>query len=132
MTGRNEAYYSDYSGSPSRLVAAAKHGFLYQGQYFAWQKQPRGTPALDLKPTNFVTYLQNHDQVANSGNERRGHQLASPEAPARRDPHYFLLSPGIPMLFQGQEFSASAPFLFFADHPGELGGLVRERDAANS
>ncbi len=125
VTGRNEAYYSDYYGRPSELVAAAKYGFLYQGQYYAWQKQRRGTPALDLAATKFVTYLQNHDQVANSGRGLRGHQLASP-GNWRAITAYFLLSPGIPLLFQGQEFSASTPFLYFADHPGELGGLVRK------
>jgi maltooligosyltrehalose trehalohydrolase len=125
VTGRNEAYYSPYSGRPAELVAAAKHGFLYQGQYYAWQKQPRGTPALDLAATNFVTYLQNHDQVANSGRGLRGHQLTSP-GNWRAITAYFLLSPGIPLLFQGQEFAASAPFLYFADHQGELRGLVRK------
>ena len=125
VTGRAEAYYSDYQGSPSELLAAAKYGFLYQGQYYTWQKQPRGTPSLDLQPTNFVTYLQNHDQVANSGKGLRGHQLASP-GNWRAITAYFLLCPGIPLLFQGQEFSASAPFLFFADHQGELGGQVKD------
>jgi maltooligosyltrehalose trehalohydrolase len=125
LTGRSEAYYSDYYGRPSEFVAAAKHGFLYQGQYYAWQKKPRGAPALDLAATNFVTYLQNHDQVANSGKGLRGHQLASP-GHWRAMTAGFLLSPSIPMLFQGQEFSASAPFLYFADHQGELGGLVKQ------
>src|SRR5665213_202649 len=125
VTGRSEAYYSDYHGSPRELVAAAKHGFLYQGQWYAWQKQPRGTPALDLTPTNLVTYLQNHDQVANSGAGLRGHQSASP-GNWRAITAYLLLSPAIPMLFQGQEFCASAPFLYFADHQDGLSGLVRK------
>ena len=60
LTGRSEAYYTDYLGSPQEFVAAAKHGFLYQGQYYAWQQQPRGSAALDLSPTKFVTFLQNH------------------------------------------------------------------------
>ena len=125
VTGRGEAYYSDYYGRPSEFVAAAKHGFLYQGQYYSWQKQPRGTPALDLAATNFVSYLQNHDQVANSGRGLRGHQLASP-GNWRAMTACFLLSPSIPMLFQGQEFSASAPFLYFADHQRELSSLVKQ------
>ncbi|HTZ37167.1 MAG TPA: malto-oligosyltrehalose trehalohydrolase [Stellaceae bacterium] len=124
LTGRNEAYYSDFRGRPGEFVAAAKHGYLYQGQWFAWQNKPRGTPARDLSPTAFVTYLQNHDQVANSGAGLRGHQLASPGA-WRAMTACLLLMPGLPMLFQGQEFAASAPFLYFADHRGELGRLVR-------
>ncbi|HVH82579.1 MAG TPA: DUF3459 domain-containing protein, partial [Stellaceae bacterium] len=125
VTGRNEAYYNDFFGRPAELVAAAKHGFLYQGQHFSWQSQARGTPALDLPPLKFVTYLQNHDQVANSERGLRGHQLASPGC-WRAITAYLLLSPSIPLLFQGQEFAASAPFLFFADHQGELGGLVKK------
>ena len=125
LTGKNEAYYSDFTGRSSELAATAKHGFLFQGQRSAWQNQPRGTPAFDLAPSRFVIYLQNHDQVANSGAGLRGHQLASPGA-WRAMTAYLLLSPGIPLLFQGQEFAASSPFLFFADHPGELGRLVHK------
>ena len=61
------AYYSDYRGDPQEFISAMKWGFLFQGQRYAWQKKPRGTPSLDLAPSNFVTFLQNHDQVANSG-----------------------------------------------------------------
>ncbi|MBV9152759.1 MAG: malto-oligosyltrehalose trehalohydrolase, partial [Alphaproteobacteria bacterium] len=66
LTGRREAYYSDYRGRPNEFVAAAKYGFLYQGQRYIWQKKPRGTPALDLPAEAFVVFLQNHDQIANS------------------------------------------------------------------
>ncbi len=125
VTGRREGHYSDFFGRAGELVAAAKRGFLYQGQYYAWQERPRGTPALDLPPTNFVTFLQNHDQVGNSAKGLRGHQLASPGG-WRAITAFWLLSPGVPLLFQGQEFSASTPFLYFADHQGELGGLVRK------
>ena len=66
-TGRQEAYYKDYLGAPQELISTAKYGFLYQGQWYAWQKQRRGTPALHLKPAAMVNFLQNHDQIANSG-----------------------------------------------------------------
>jgi maltooligosyltrehalose trehalohydrolase len=125
LTGRNEAYYSDFRGVAREFVAVAKHGFLFQGQRSAWQKQPRGTPAFDLPRSRFVAYLQNHDQIANSARGLRGHQLASPGGWRAMTAH-FLLSPAIPLLFQGQEFSASSPFVFFADHQGDLGRLVRE------
>jgi maltooligosyltrehalose trehalohydrolase len=125
LTGRHEAYYSDYRGRPREFVAAAKHGFLYQGQRYQWQRKARGTPALDLPAECFVVFLQNHDQIANSGTGERCHALTSPGR-FRAMTAYFLLMPGIPMLFQGQEFAASSPFFYFADHEIELAHDVRE------
>jgi maltooligosyltrehalose trehalohydrolase len=124
-TGRNAAYYGDYLGSPQELVSAARHGFLYQGQRYAWQKKRRGTPAFDLPAAAFVNYLQNHDQVANSVFGSRLHALTSPGR-YRALTAFLLLGPGTPLLFQGQEFAASAPFLFFADHAPKLAAQVRE------
>jgi maltooligosyltrehalose trehalohydrolase len=123
LTGRNEAYYTDFRGTPQELVSAAKRGFLFQGQWFSWQKNARGTPAQDLAPEQFVTFLENHDQVANSLHGARLNQLSSPGG-LRAMTGLLLLGPGTPMLFQGQEFAASAPFLFFADHHPELAQLV--------
>jgi maltooligosyltrehalose trehalohydrolase len=114
-TGRAEAYYSGYRGASQEFVSAVKHGFLYQGQWFRWQKQRRGRPAFDLQPRNFVNFLQNHDQVANSLRGLRLHQATSP-GKFRALTAMLLLAPSIPMLFQGQEFAATAPFLYFADH----------------
>jgi maltooligosyltrehalose trehalohydrolase len=118
-TGRSECYYIDYRGSAQEFVSAAKYGFLFQGQWFSWQQQRRGRPAFDLAPWNFVTFLQNHDQVANALRGLRLHQLAGP-AKCRALTAVLLLQPSTPMLFQGQEFAASAPFLYFADHAGDL------------
>jgi maltooligosyltrehalose trehalohydrolase len=125
MTGRNEAYYTDTKGSPQELISAAKWGYLFQGQRYAWQKKRRGTPGLDLSPAVFVNYMQNHDQVANSGNGLRCHALTSPGR-FRAMTALLLLAPGTPMLFQGQEFAASSPFLFFADHNPDLAKLVKK------
>ena len=125
MTGRNEAYYTDYRGSAGEFIAAAKYGFLYQGQRYQWQKKGRGTPALDLPAESFVVFLQNHDQVANSGTGQRCHALTSAGC-WRALTACMLLMPGIPMLFQGQEFAASTPFFYFADHHRELSQGVRE------
>jgi maltooligosyltrehalose trehalohydrolase len=119
LTGRREAYYTDYTGSAQELISCAKYGYLYQGQWYAWQKQRRGTPALDLPPHAFVSYIENHDQVANSASGRRLHQLSSPGR-YRAITALTLLGPGTPLVFQGQEFASSAPFLFFADHREEL------------
>jgi maltooligosyltrehalose trehalohydrolase len=119
LTGRREAYYTDYTGSVQELISCAKYGYLYQGQWYSWQKQSRGTPALDLPSHAFVSYIENHDQVANSAFGRRLHQLSSPGR-YRAITALTLLGPETPLLFQGQEFASSAPFLFFADHREEL------------
>jgi maltooligosyltrehalose trehalohydrolase len=125
LTGRAEAYYSDTRGEPQEFVSAAKYGYLFQGQYYHWQRHPRGTPALDLPPATFVHYLQNHDQVANSARGSRGHHLTSP-GKWRAMTALLLLGPATPMLFQGQEFGASAPFLYFADFDADLNEAVRK------
>ncbi len=123
MTGKNPAYYTDYYGTPQEFISAIKWGYLYQGQRYKWQKKRRGTPALDLPPAAFVTFLENHDQIANSARGERVHQLTS-TGRFKTLTALLLLAPGTPMLFQGQEFAATAPFLFFADHNPELAKLV--------
>jgi maltooligosyltrehalose trehalohydrolase len=123
LTGRDEAYYSDYHGSPQEFISAAKYGYLYQGQRYKWQKKRRGTPSLHVHPAHFVTFTQNHDQVANSLLGRRIHQIAAPGV-LRAVTALHLLGPGTPMLFMGQEFACSAPFLYFADHKPELAAQV--------
>src|SRR4051812_31720287 len=125
MTGRAEAYYSDTRGAPQEFISAAKYGYLFQGQHYHWQRKPRGTPSWGLQGENFVTFLENHDQVANSAYGMRTHQLTSPGR-WRAMTALLLLMPGTPMLFQGQEFAASAPFLYFADHDPELAAVVRK------
>src|ERR1043165_9100065 len=77
----------------------------------------------DEAPRRFVCYLQNHDQIANSADGKRIHQIASP-ADVRALTALLLLAPQTPMLFQGQEFAASAPFLYFADHKPEVARSV--------
>lgn len=118
LTGRSEAYYADYRGTPQELVSAAKRGFLYQGQYYPWQKKRRGTPTIALEADRFVTFLQNHDQVANSARGLRLHELTTPGR-YRAATALLLLMPQTPMLFQGQEFAASSRFVYFADNPPE-------------
>lgn len=125
LLGRAEAYYTDYRGSPQEFISAAKRGYLYQGQYYAWQKQRRGTAALRTSPEAFVNFLENHDQVANTGMGSRLHQMSGPGT-FRAITAYLLLGPGTPMLFQGQEFASSRPFLYFAEHPPELAATVAQ------
>jgi maltooligosyltrehalose trehalohydrolase len=125
LAGRNEAYYEDHEGEPQEFISAAKYGYLFQGQIYAHQGKRRGTPGLDLTPAAMVSFVQNHDQIANSGTGRRCHFLTS-RARMRAMTALLLLMPATPMLFQGQEFWASAPFFYFADHKTELAELVRK------
>jgi maltooligosyltrehalose trehalohydrolase len=123
-TGRREAYYSDYLGSPQEFISTARRGFLFQGQYYTWQKQLRGEPMAKAS-RHCVAYLQNHDQVANSLHGARLHQISSP-ALCRALTALLLLGPQTPLLFMGQEFNASSPFLFFADHGNPLRAQVKQ------
>jgi maltooligosyltrehalose trehalohydrolase len=125
LTGRNQGYYTDYLGSPQEFISAAKWGYLFQGQRYRQQKKRRGTPCLDIKPSAFVTFIQNHDQIANSAGGLRCHMLTSPGR-YRAMTALLLLSPGTPMLFQGQEFAASSSFHYFADHEEGLAGKVHQ------
>jgi maltooligosyltrehalose trehalohydrolase len=129
LTGRREAYYGDHRGTPQELVSAAKHGYLFQGQRYAWQGKRRGTPTRGLPPHAFVAYLENHDQVANSPHGERVHGRTTPGR-WRAAVGLLLLGPWTPLLFQGAEHASSRPFLFFADHGGDLGRQVREGRAA--
>jgi maltooligosyltrehalose trehalohydrolase len=125
LTGRGEGYYSDTRGAPQEFVSAAKYGYLFQGQEYEWQHRPRGMPTWGLPPSAFVTFLENHDQVANSARGLRGPQLTSP-ARWRAMTAWLLLAPGTPLLFQGQEMGSSAPFLYFADFQGDLSEGIRK------
>jgi maltooligosyltrehalose trehalohydrolase len=124
-TGIREAYLTDYRGRAQELLSCVLRNSLYQGQYYSWQKQPRGTPLLHRPAKQAVFYLQNHDQVANTLKGDRLHVLAG-ERVARALTTFWLLLPQTPLLFQGQEFFASSPFLYFVDHHAELQELVRK------
>jgi maltooligosyltrehalose trehalohydrolase len=122
LTGRTEAYFTDYRGTPQELISSVKRGFLYQGQRYLWQKKRRGTRTTGAPPTAFVHFLTNHDQIANNGGQRLW-QLTSPGR-YRALTALLLLGPETPMLFQGQEFACSSPFHYFADHKPELARRV--------
>ena len=114
LTGRNEAYFADYRGTPQEFISAVKYGFLYQAQARSWRKALRGTPTFGISPEAFVCFLENHDQIANTGSGQRLRFQTSPGR-YRAMTAFLLLGPWTPLLFQGQEFCASSPFLFFAD-----------------
>jgi maltooligosyltrehalose trehalohydrolase len=124
-TGHAEFYYGDYTGSPQELLSAMRWGYLFQGQWTERQGRHRGTPARHVAAMQFVHFLQNHDQVANSAKGLRTHLLTSPGR-YRALTAMLLLGPQTPLLFMGQEFAASNPFLYFADHEVDIATLVRE------
>ncbi|STX51531.1 Malto-oligosyltrehalose trehalohydrolase [Legionella busanensis] len=123
LTGKREAYYTDYTGCPQEFISVIKYGFLYQGQWYKWQKKTRGKPTFDLAPTCFIHFLENHDQIANSVYGKRIHKKTNPSS-LRAMTAYLLLSPQTPLLFQGQEFATSSPFNYFADHKPEIAKKV--------
>jgi maltooligosyltrehalose trehalohydrolase len=126
LTGESEGYYEDFADPAPRLARALSSGFVYQGDASRHhQGAPRGTPSAHLPTTAFVNCLQNHDQIGNRAFGERLTRLASPEALMAASA-LLLLAPMIPMLFMGEEWGCTAPFLFFTDHHAELADLVRE------
>jgi maltooligosyltrehalose trehalohydrolase len=114
LTGRAEAYYTDYRGTPQEFISAAKYGYLYQGQPYLWQEAPRGTPAFGVSPEAFVCFIENHDQISNTATGDRLRFQTSPGR-YRAMTALLLLGPWTPMLFQGEEFGSSSPFTYFTD-----------------
>ncbi len=132
LTGEVDGYYTDYADEPllhfGRCLA---EGFAYQGESSRYRGGvARGEPSLHLPATAFVSFLQTHDQVGNRAfGERIGH-LVEPRA-LRAAVACVLLAPSPPLLFMGEEFGASTPFLFFCDFAPELAAAVtrgRRRD----
>lgn len=123
-TAKHDGYLHDYGGTPQELISAVKRGFLYQGQLYPWQANPRGTPTRGIARTRFVHFLENHDQCANLGAGERLAELADPGT-VRAMTALLLLSPQVPLLFQGQETGTRTRWYYFVDHCGELGDAVR-------
>lgn len=126
LTGESDGYYADYSPDPMRhLCRCLTEGFAYQGEYSEYHGETRGEPSNELPPTSFVSFLQNHDQV---GNRAFGERIARLTAPHKLKAamEVLLLSPQPPMLFMGEEFAASSPFLYFCDFHGQLAAAVTE------
>lgn len=124
LSGAIDGYLHDYRGTPQELISALKRGFLYQGQMYPWQRNPRGTSALDVAPHRFVHFLTNHDQEANLA---LGARLVTQGSAARLRAltAVLLLGPSLPMLFQGQETGTQRPWYFFVDHDETLNAAVR-------
>ncbi len=125
-TGESHAYYQDFAEQPERLVARVlAEGFAYQGDISPQTGKPRGVKSTGQPPVAFVDFIQNHDQIGNRAQGERLIQLAG----ADRTRVLFatlLLSPHIPLLFMGEEYGETQPFLFFTDFQGDLANAVRE------
>ena len=124
--GDREAYYADYGESTMKQVAdTIRNGWYFDGRPSPTTGKPRGTSAAGVRHDQCVVCIQNHDQV---GNRPLGNRLTDEIdlATYRAATALLLFSPQLPLLFMGQEWAASSPFLFFTDHNEELGKLVTE------
>lgn len=117
-------YYSDF-GTLADLAKALRDVFVYDGRYSSYRDRVHGAPVRGLPGWRFLGFSQNHDQV---GNRAKGERLAHLVSAGRAKiaAAVELTAPFVPMLFQGEEWAASAPFQYFTDHEDELGKLVSE------
>ena len=125
MTGEQDGYYAAYQPGLEALARTIEQGWLYQGERFAPTGEPRGCPAQGLDAPAFVYCIQNHDQIGNRALGDRLNAAVNPDL-YRAASTLLLFLPMTPLLFMGQEWAASAPFLFFTDHDPELGRKVSE------
>ncbi|HEY0941817.1 MAG TPA: malto-oligosyltrehalose trehalohydrolase [Steroidobacter sp.] len=123
LTGSRDGYFHDYTGRAQEFLSCVQRGFLYQGQWYEWQKKSRGSPLRGRGASACIVFLQNHDQVGNTASGVRLPPLCAP-ARYRALSALTLLAPQTPMLFMGQEFGAMTPFTFFADHTEQLARLI--------
>ena len=126
-TGETDGYYADYMADPlGQLARCLTEGFAFQGDPSPFRNgELRGEPSNYLPPAAFVNFLQTHDQIGNRALGERLCHLAKPEV-LEAMTALLLLSPQPPMLFMGEEFAATQPFLFFCDFGPELAQAVTE------
>jgi maltooligosyltrehalose trehalohydrolase len=125
LAGDSDGYFADYDGAASSIAATARQGWFYTGQYAKYFGHHRGTDPAGLPPDRFVFFIQNHDQTGNRAFGERLHHQISPAA-WRAASVLLLALPEVPLLFMGQEWAASTPFLYFTNHNPELGRAVTE------
>jgi maltooligosyltrehalose trehalohydrolase len=125
-TGESAGYYAEYETPIHSVGLCLAEGFAFQGEPSSFREGTgRGEPSGELAPTSFVSFSQNHDQIGNRAFGERLAHLASPEA-ARAVAAIYLLAPQVPMLYMGEEWAASTPFLFFCDFEPGLAPLVTQ------
>ncbi|MGH9045737.1 MAG: malto-oligosyltrehalose trehalohydrolase, partial [Acidimicrobiales bacterium] len=115
LTSEQIAYYGDY-GRVEDLARAINDGFVLQGEYSEYRRRRHGAPSGSIEPERLLEFAQNHDQI---GNRPQGERLSAlvPVDRQRLAAAIVLLTPGIPLLFMGEEYGETAPFPFFVDHP---------------
>jgi maltooligosyltrehalose trehalohydrolase len=125
FTGETDGYYADFDGL-AHVARALRDGYVYQGQYSPYRGRRHGRPPTGVAAHQMVVCAQNHDQIGNRAQgERLSMLLEVPQLKAVAA--MTLLSPFVPLLFQGEEWGARTPFLYFTDHENaELGRLVAE------
>jgi maltooligosyltrehalose trehalohydrolase len=124
ITHETDGYYADYAAAPLHCLGRSlAEGFAYQGEYSAFRRKVRGEPSRQLPPAAFVGFMQNHDMVGNRALGERIHRIAD-ERLLIAAYVCLLLTPTVPMLFMGEEFAASTPFLYFCDFGKELAQSV--------
>jgi maltooligosyltrehalose trehalohydrolase len=114
LTGERDGYYRDF-GSLEDLAKAHSEGFVYSGQYSAYRKRRHGSSSRDVPAWRLVVFSQNHDQAGNRPGGERLSRLVSFEA-LKLAAGLVLLSPFLPLLFMGEEYGETAPFLYFISH----------------
>ncbi len=125
LTGASRAYLAGF-GELRHIKKAITEGFVYDGCYSAFRHRHFGSSSRDLPGTRFVTFIQNHDQIANTSQGARLSQLVSMEA-YKIAVALLLCSPCLPLLFMGEEFAETNPFLYFTSHGDpSLARLVSE------
>jgi len=125
LTGEREGYYVDF-GSQEQIVTSLREGYVFKGQYSKYRKKNHGMPSGSLMPDQFIVFSQNHDQVGNRLNGERLASLISFEA-LKLTAGVVILSPYIPLIFMGEEYGETAPFLYFVSHSDQwLIDAVRE------
>jgi maltooligosyltrehalose trehalohydrolase len=125
LTGERDGYYASYEPGVEGIARTIEQGWLYEGQPYPLTGKPRGKPATGLDAESFIYCLQNHDQV---GNRALGDRLVGSISmdQYRVVSTLLLFLPMTPLLFMGQEWAATSPFLFFTDHEQELGKALAE------
>jgi maltooligosyltrehalose trehalohydrolase len=125
LTGERAGYYADF-GSLADLAKALQHAFVYDGHYSAFRRRRHGRQPSGLSGHSFLGYLQTHDQIGNRAKGERSSRLMN-LGRLKIGAALVLTAPFIPMLFQGEEWGATTPFLYFTDHQDpELGRNVTE------
>jgi maltooligosyltrehalose trehalohydrolase len=123
LASDHEAWFADFQGSMDEIATAVREGWVFSGQHAAHHGGPRGTSPAGVPIEASVICLQNHDQVGNRAHGERLHHQIDLDAWLAATT-LLLMAPETPLLFMGQEWAASTPFMFFTDHEGELAGHV--------